>query len=210
MRFDQLFDDLEAQLEHQLAEREARRRTDAERLRIARLTLRDRLAALVAGGEGTVRLRLADGAVVELAPAAVGRDWLAADLPDGGQCVVPLGAVAAVSLSAAQARASSERMPDAGPAEAGPANAGSVNSSPAGGGLTAKIGIGVVLRDLARRRVPVDVCTRLESAPVHGTIDRVGADHLELAVHERGVPRRASSVVELRVLALAAITRVVL
>ncbi|AYG04308.1 hypothetical protein [Gryllotalpicola protaetiae] len=192
MRFDLLFDDLEAQLEAQLVTENTQQRGEEERLRAARTSLRERLAALVATGERSIRLRLLDGSAVDLTLATVGRDWLAAELAGGSECVVPLGAIASVSLSAAQLQASRGRMPEQKP---GAAEA-----------LTGKIGIGVVLRDLARRRVPVDVADRAQPAPVHGTIDRVGADHLDLAVHERGAVRRESSVLERRVVALGAIT----
>lgn len=50
----------------------------------------------------------------------------------------------------------------------------------------------MVLRDLARQRIPVTVF--VTSARAHGTIDRVGADHLELACHEPGEARRAAAV----------------
>lgn len=192
MRFDLLFDDLESQLETQLAAGEAVQRAEEERLRAARTGLRERLAALAGAGTGGIRLHLADGSAVELSLATVGRDWLAAELPSGGECVIPLGAIASAGLTAAQLRLSRERMPEPRAPQ---------------GALTAKIGIGVVLRDLARRRVAVDVLTRSGPLPLHGTIDRVGADHLDLAVHDRGAARRESSVLEHRVIALAALTQ---
>jgi hypothetical protein len=191
MRFDLLFDDLEGQLEAELAVEGAQQRSEAERLRAARTGLRDRLASLLGAPGAGIRLRLTDGQRLELSLTTLGRDWLAADLPGGAQCVVPLSAVAAVSLSAAQAVQSRAAGPD----------------EPRGAALSAKIGIGVVLRDLARRRVPVDVHARGESVAVHGTIDRVGADHFDLAVHERGAPRRDSAVRETRLVALAAVTQ---
>jgi hypothetical protein len=196
MRFDLLFDDLESQLESQLAIEGAQKRGEEERLRAARTSVRDRLAALAGkpgqGVGGSIRVRLIDGSALDVTPVAVGRDWFAADLPGGGECVVPLAAVASFSLTTAQVMASREGMPDAQPA--------------APGALSAKIGIGVVLRDLARRRIPLDVLSRAEPAPVHGTIDRVGADHLDLAMHERGAARRASGVLEHRIMALGAVT----
>jgi hypothetical protein len=66
---------------------------------------------------------------------------------------------------------------------------------------------GFVLRDIARRRLPVRVALTTGRTLV-GTIDRVGADHLDLALHERGAPRRASEVTGHRVVAFAAIQRV--
>ena len=53
--------------------------------------------------------------------------------------------------------------------------------------------LGFVLRDLARRRTPVTVARR-GADPQHGTIDRAGADHLDLAMHDAGELRRARSV----------------
>lgn len=188
MRFDLLFDDLEAQLDSQRAADDAQQHVEEERLRAARTALRDRLAALAAAEVTGIRVRLCDGSALELAPTTVGRDWFAAGLGDGGEAVVPLGSVASLALSAAQLRVSRRRMP-----------------APPQGALTAELGIGVVLRDLGRRRVALDVVTAAESTPLHGTIDRVGADHFDLAVHERGAVRREASVLEHRIVALATV-----
>ena len=43
---------------------------------------------------------------------------------------------------------------------------------------------------------------------VHGTIDRVGRDHLDLAVHEPGSVRRAKEVREVRIMPLGHIVLV--
>ncbi|WP_022881599.1 hypothetical protein [Gryllotalpicola ginsengisoli] len=192
MRFDKLFEDLEGQLETELAAQGAAREAEEERLRLARLTLRERLSTLAGLGSG-IRAQLVDGSVLSLTPGTVGKDWFSADLADAGACIVRLDAVTALSLTLEQARASSERMPPSGAAREA---------------LAARIGVGVPLRDLARRRVPVDVFALGHAVPVHGTIDRVGADHLELAVHERGAARRARAVTELRLIALSALARV--
>ena len=45
----------------------------------------------------------------------------------------------------------------------------------------------------------------LASGEVHGTIDRVGRDHVDLAVHDRGEPRREGAVREVRIVPLAAL-----
>jgi len=191
MRFDLLFDDLENQLETQLDADAAQQRVEEERLRAARTSLRERLAALMRGSAAGIRMRLVDGSTIEVAPTAVGADWLAGELPGGAEAIVPVAAIASVSLSAAQARESRLRMPE-----------------PERPDLTARLPIGVVLRDLSRRRVALDVLSAFEPAAVHGTIDRVGADHLDLAVHARGDARREGNVVEHRVLALRAVAMV--
>ena len=192
MDFDLLFDDLESQLEAQLSADAAQQQAEEERLRAARTSLSDRLAALAEAGAGRIRLQLRDGSSVELEPGGVGVDWLAGILPEGSQAVVPIAAVVSLGLSPAQLRHGRGRMPE----------------SPDGAPAPRRVGIGVVLRDLARRRVPVDVVTGPGAVPLHGTIDRVGADHLDLAVHERGAVRRASSVREHRVVALAAVAMI--
>jgi hypothetical protein len=65
-----------------------------------------------------------------------------------------------------------------------------------------------VLRDLCRRRVAAEVHT---TAGVRtGTIDRVGRDHLDLAVHERGEPRRHRNVADVLLLPFSAVRRILL
>jgi hypothetical protein len=65
--------------------------------------------------------------------------------------------------------------------------------------LSARLGLAFVLRDLCRRRGAVDVSTASEER-LHGTIDKVGRDHLDLAEHEAGVPRRSAAVGRIRIL----------
>jgi hypothetical protein len=54
-----------------------------------------------------------------------------------------------------------------------------------------------VLRDLCRRRCAVELV--LTGGPLHGTIDRVGRDHCDLAVHEAGAVRREAAVSHYRI-----------
>jgi hypothetical protein len=63
-----------------------------------------------------------------------------------------------------------------------------------------------VLRDLCRHRQPVEL--RLRDGRMHGTIDRVGRDHLDLAAHEPGAARREESVASYRIVRLAQIVLV--
>ena len=194
MRWDSLFDDLEGQLEHELRAEELDRDAEEERARIGRLHLRDRLVAIHAaaeragppGVEGVVRVILASGERVDLLPLAFGRDWLSARLVGDArrtpQCVVPIAAIASLVLTARQIEASLE------PAEREPE-------------LASRITLPFVLRDLCRRRSAIGVRSGL--GEVHGTIDRVGRDHFDLATHESGTPRRRSAVIDYRSIPLA-------
>lgn len=190
MRWDNLFDDLEGQLEHELNAEEIDLRAEEERLRLGRLSLRDRLTSLAAiRGAGVLRVALVSGETITLRPTTFGRDWLAADLLDaptvGAQCVLPLSAIAGVIVTMAEVPASLA-------AEPGRAAR-----------LVDRIGLSFVLRDLCRRRSSLEVHTR--TGLLTGTIDRVGRDHLDLAVHAAGTLRRAAEVHQYRIVPLAEI-----
>jgi hypothetical protein len=60
-----------------------------------------------------------------------------------------------------------------------------------------RLGLASALRGLARDRTRLSVLTMRGAgpeAPVHGVIDRVGRDHLDLAVTEEGEDRRPANV----------------
>lgn len=76
------------------------------------------------------------------------------------------------------------------------------------GRVWSRLGFRSALRGLARDRAAVRLHLSA-GAPVHGTIDRVGADHLDLAVHPPGEPRRAAAVTAVRTVPLAAVRAVV-
>ena len=187
MRWDLLFDDLESQLDREQRDEERALAIESERLRLGRLTLRDRIAALSGAaehGSRKVRLELHGGRVVQVRPLSFGRDWLSAELcganEPAAQCVVPLGAVAAVLPSGSQLDASIEPLPESAAR------------------LAERIGLPFVLRDLCRRRAGISVLT--SDGAHHGTIDRVGRDHLDLALHEPGAPRREREVSGYRII----------
>jgi hypothetical protein len=191
MRWDNLFDDLESQLEQELTAEEVDLQAEEERLRLARLGLRDRLRSLAAApatGDRMLRLLLNDRSRVTIAPATFGRDWLAGELLEESgrrpQCVLPLDAIDTVLLFRDQVPQSLDGTGDEEPPSA----------------LSARLGLPFVLRDLCRRRQPVEL--RLRDGRTHGTIDRVGRDHFDLAVHEPGTARRESAVTEYLVVRL--------
>lgn len=187
MRWDSLFDDLAGQLDDEIAGDDASVRLEAERLRQGRLTLRDRLSALsrdVGVGDRLV-IELVDGTTWRLAIRNIGKDWLQADAgaPVGREVVVPLDSIAAIALTRTQAEWSLDDVAVREPR------------------LLDRLTISFLLRDLCRRRSAVVVRTR--SGRWTGTIDRVGRDHLDLAVHEPGSPRRNRSVEQIRVIVLS-------
>ena len=193
MRWDHLFDDLEGQLERELTAEEQDLGVEEERLRLGRLSVRDRLVALhEAGHPISLTLTTGDRLVVEC--DAFGRDWLSAVVVDGTvcatRCIVPLACVASVSLAPEHVESSLAQTRDAR-AEAS---------------LSMRLGLPFVLRDLCRRRWALALV--VESSTLSGTIDRVGRDHLDLALHEAGSVRRSSAVMEVRIVPLERIALV--
>jgi hypothetical protein len=197
MRWDNLFDDLESQLEQELSAEEIDLQAEEERFRLARLGIRDRLRSLANAAtaeDRIVRLALADASTVAILPVTFGRDWLAGELLDESrrrpQCVVPLDAIDGVLLSRDQVLIG--------------LNGSGGDEAPSA--LSARLGLPFVLRDLCRRRQSVEL--RLLDRRMHGTIDRVGRDHLDLAAREPGVSRRENAVASYRIVRLAQIVLV--
>lgn len=189
MRWQNLFDDLEGQLESELGAEEIDLLAEEERLRLGRLTVRDRLRALTGSADGPLTLITRGGRRLRLAVAALGRDWIAGETEAGilRSAIVPIAAVAAIEPVAAQLAASLRVDPAPEPPTA----------------LSARLGLAFVLRDLCRRRAAVELLVGAEA--VHGTIDRVGRDHLDLAEHAPGEPRRTAAVSRIRIVAFDAV-----
>ena len=190
MRWDRFFDDLEDQLASEWEAERAALDTEAERLRLSRVQLSERLTLLAAreGASPTVAsFDLADGTTVRASVTGVGADWVALALADGpgGAVVVPFASMGAIGLPHADLLRTARPAPPRSP-------------------LAERLTFGFVLRDLVRRRAGVAV--HLVSGRVlTGTIDRAGADHLDLAVHDQGAPRRADAVSGYRLVPFAAI-----
>ncbi|WP_430592445.1 hypothetical protein [Humidisolicoccus flavus] len=168
MRWNQLFSDLEQQFDDELDAGPRERRILEERSRIAALTLRDRLLR----APRSLDLVLHNGERLQLHRRSIGKDWCNGTISGGG----PIEAAAIVRLPAI------ERIlfDESGILD-------SLNDTRAREiGAAGRVSFANVLRDLCRRRSFVDIRGVVNAT---GTIDRVGADHLDLAVHEPGTPR---------------------
>ncbi|MDQ1711536.1 MAG: hypothetical protein QOE45_986 [Frankiaceae bacterium] len=138
-----------------------------------------------------------------------------ARVPLAGRLVAALGAEVTVTT---RAGATSGTLADAGPgwllvgdtlvAEAAVTSIQGLGPyADAPGAVRRALTIGYALRALARRRVPVAI-TLTDGLSLDGTLDRVGADHAELAVHPPGEPRRPDNVTGTRTIPFAAIATV--
>lgn len=127
-----------------------------------------------------LRLLLRDGSRVEGRCADAAPEWVVLD--DGpAQVLVPWAAVVSVGGLSRVA-------------------------SPPAGQVLARLGLRHALRALARDRAGVRL--RLEAGELTGTIDRVGADHLDLAEHPVGQARRSGEVRGVRAVRTAAVLSV--
>lgn len=178
MRWERLFADLEAQAEALEAAEFAGEVAERTRHEIGALRLLDRLRA----AEGhTLRMSVLGGDTVVGAATDVGVDWLLlAERPER-EALVALAAVTSVG------------------------GLGRWTAAPAvEGRLARSLDLRYVLRGITRDRSGVQA-TLVDGSSVVGTLDRVGADFVELAEHPAGEPRRAGSVRAVRVLPITAI-----
>ncbi|MET0965795.1 MAG: hypothetical protein ABWZ02_05330 [Nakamurella sp.] len=192
MRWDRLFDDLEARFD-ELADAEAAAElADRERVAVGAVLATQRLS----GAIGTaVRVRLAGGPLISGILRGVGPDWLLLGEGQQRDCLVASSAVIAVEgLTASTGRELS--------------------------GVAVRLDLRKALRGLTRDRSPVALALAgwtggaagLASGSAGpgeliGTIDRVGADFIEVALHAAWEPRRAGAV---RSVALVPVSAIVL
>ncbi len=167
MRWEDLFADLEAQavtLGQLERSAEVEERVRAES---ARLMLGDRLRANT-GRE--LALRCTGGLALRGALRRTGSDWLLLQEATAGEALVPIGAVHTI------------------------AGLGRLSSPPGSEtAVAAGLGLRSMLRGVARDRTPVQAHLS-DGTAVAGTVDRVGADFVEFALHAAGESRRAADV----------------
>ena len=181
MRWDDLFRDLESQLDAAAAAELDAEVADRVRREAALLGLVDRARAAV-GHPVVVRVRGAgpvDGRLVD-----VGAQWLLVAETGGREVLVPLTAV--VSLAGLRAW---------------------TGAPGSGGQVFARLGLGAALRGIARDRLPVQVVL-VDGSLVGGTVDRVGADFVEVTEHGVGEVRRRGGVTGVRTVPFAGLALV--
>jgi hypothetical protein len=181
MRWAELFTDLEARAEALDRLERAGEIADRTRAELADLATSDRLAAALGR---VLRVRAAGGARASGRLHRCGPGWLLLDIGEGAEVVVALDA--AVSIGGLDRRALS------------PTTRGSVAS---------RLGIRHVLRALTVDRSAVRIHL-VDGSTISGTVDRVGADFLDVAEHDAGQPRRSSEVRGVELVPLDAIAMI--
>ena len=182
MRWDNLFDDLLAQLDREHAAELADERRDSARAAVGNVSQRDILRELSLRYDGPVVIGI-PARKLNVRLDSVGADWVAVTETDGGTSrgegthVIPIAAITHLALASGASVSSFIRR----------AFTSEVRSR-----LIDRVTFDVVLRDLARRRRWVEIATR-EGAVV-GTLDAVGRDWCEVARHPREVARRQSAI----------------
>ncbi|SDO26999.1 hypothetical protein SAMN04515671_0381 [Nakamurella panacisegetis] len=187
MRWEQLFSDLDARFDDLADADMMAELADRQRVAAGAITVVER----VGGALGRpVRIRTTAGMTVAGTLRKVGPDWVLLQEAPGREVVLALRAATIVEgLSAA--------------------------TGPAVKGVGLRLNLRHALRGLARDRSPIAMVVGGgvgDSAgpytEVTGTIDRLGADFLELAVHAPWEPRRAASVRSVVLIPLPAVVLV--
>lgn len=175
MRWPELFADLEGQLAAESHRERDLEVADRTRRERAAVELGERLSASI-DQQLDLRVRAAGEVVGHLAD--VGRDWLLLDQDHRCSALVPFGSILQISGCAALSA-----------------------SAPS---TTRRFGLGHALRALSRDRAAVRLLD-VDGRFVTGTLDRVGADHLDLAQHPLDLPRRQAHVTAQLVVPFAAV-----
>lgn len=180
MRWDELFADLEAQVDQAAAAELDLEVADRSRRELAAITLLDRASAYRGAvvqvgvrGHGALQGVLADAA----------EHWLLVEESGGREVLVPSAGCLWLRGLGRAADVQAEQS------------------------LARRLGLGPALRSLARGRVPVQLGLA-DGSQLSGTIDRVHADHLDLAEHPSDELRRPTAVRGVRTVPFAALALV--
>lgn len=176
MRWERLFADLEAQYDAAADAEFSGEVADRSRREIALVALIDRLRSTV----GSAQIGVAGTDPVTGEVVSCGPDWVLLATESGAEALVPAAAIVWVRGL-------------------------STLSEPAASAVTARLGLGYALRGLARDRAEMTVVIGTGER-FSGTVDRVGADHIDLAEHPVGEPRRAGAVRSIRTVPFSALS----
>jgi hypothetical protein len=178
MRWEQLFADLQAQFEAEESAAEQAECGSRARSEIGAVTLGDRLRGALG-----LHVVLGCGGAGTLAGTVVdvGTDWLLVENEGARQSLVATAAVRSVS--------------GLGRRTAAPEGVGTVRG---------RLDLRRALRGLARDRAAVQILLD-DGGVLTGTLDRVGADYVDLAEHPADLPRRSEAVQGVRTVVIGAI-----
>lgn len=185
MRWDNLFHDLEAQLETILGDELEDKHRDSERAKRASQSLGDYLHEQLALGAITGPLVLSTGGTaLWITVDNFGSDWIAgevsAPIQHAGYCIVNLASIDRISVGGRSDSLSSRQDEPCHRIPGGVAR------------RQGRITLRIVLRDVVRRRKTGWLVGGGEAA--HGTLDRIGKDFVELVEHAPNAPRRQESI----------------
>jgi len=178
MRWQQLFDDLQSQFDAEEAAAERAESASRTRSEVGAVHLAERLGGAL-GAPVTLDVRGAGrvaGVLLDRGP-----DWLLLADDQGREQLVALAAVRSVA-------GLGRRTAVAEPVD----------------GVRARLDLRRALRGLVRDRAAVQVVLD-DGGTVAGTMDRVGADYVEVAEHPVDVPRRGEAVQGVRAVVISAI-----
>ncbi|MGZ4610903.1 MAG: hypothetical protein ACXV2H_11660 [Actinomycetes bacterium] len=181
MRWDELFRDLESQLDAAGAAELAAEVADRTRREVATLSLVDRARGAVGH---PVRVQLLGVGALAGMLLQVGAEWLLLRDAAGRDVLVPWSAVVTV------------------------AGLGVASGAPGEGGeVFRRLGLGWALRAVVRDRALVSLGL-VDGSVVSGTLDRVGSDFVELSEHPVGEARRAAQISAVRAIVFSRIASV--
>ena len=180
MRWQQLFADLGAQFDEAEAAAEQAEAASRARAEMGAVGLSERLAGAVGA---PVALRCRGVGQVSGVLVDVGADWLLVEEDGGREALVASAAVSAVAGLSRQ------------------------TASVDHGVVRGRLDLRWAVRALARDRSAVQVMLS-DGGVLTGTVDRVGADFLELAEHPLEEPRRAAAVRGVQAVPLAAVAAI--
>jgi hypothetical protein len=180
MRWDDLFADLEAQLAAAETATWRGELADRSRAELGRVALVDRL---VVRRQQPLTVAVRDTGALRGRLLDVGYEWLMIEDESQRTVLVPAAACLWLTGLGRAAEIQSERS------------------------VARRLGLTTILRTLAQQRISVTL-TVSGDLQITGTIDRVQADHLDLAEHPADQPRRAGDVLAVRTVPFAAIALV--